>query len=53
MSMGEAAECLAIRTVRRMLSRQDVIVNRVGEQWQMPIVSVEARAKLGSIKRWR
>ena len=40
MSIEEVAEYFSIstRTVRRMMSRQELSANRIGGQWRIPIV---------------
>ncbi|WP_370692289.1 helix-turn-helix domain-containing protein [Nocardioides sp.] len=55
MSMEEVAEYFGIstRTVRRMMSRQELSANRIGGQWRIPIADVEALEKRTSTKRWR
>lgn len=55
MSMDEVAEYFGIstRTVRRMMSRQELSANRIGGQWRVPISDIEALEKRTSTKRWR
>ncbi|WP_414689472.1 helix-turn-helix domain-containing protein [Nocardioides sp.] len=55
MSSEEVAEYFGIsaRTVRRMMSRQELSANRIGGQWRIPITDIEAREKRTSTKKWR
>lgn len=54
MSMDEVAEYFGIstRTVRRMISRRELSANRIGRQWRVPLVDLEALEKRTSTKRW-
>lgn len=55
MSIEEVAEYFGIsaRTVRRMMSRQELSANRIGGQWRIPIADIEAFEKRTSTTRWR
>lgn len=55
LSIEEVAEYFGIstRTVRRMMSRQELSANRIGGQWRIPIVDIQALEKRTSTTRWR
>ena len=54
MSIDEVAEYFGVssRTVRRLMTDRKLSAVRVGRQWRIPIVEVEALEKRESTKRW-